>query len=134
LSTLGVEVGLAKSIISPKGEGLEFAKRMIFRGNDVSPIPFKELASAHNQMSMLLEFQKKYKMDNNSILRFLGYGYKVDNTKFKTLIVRILHLLPDIPLNSDQLRQLFSPTISINSTLILKTSPRIFQRVFVRLV
>jgi hypothetical protein len=134
LNTLGVEVGLAKSIISPKGRGMEFAKRMIMDGIDVSPIPFKEISSAHSQMSMLLEFRKKYNMDTNSLLRFLGYGYKVDSNKLKSLIVRLLHFLPDIPLNANQLRDLFSPTTTYQSVLILRTSPRIFQRVFVRLV
>ena len=29
MKTLGVEIGLAKSVISPKGKGLEFAKKTI---------------------------------------------------------------------------------------------------------
>lgn len=42
LSDLGVSCGLAKSILSPKGTGLEFAKRTFVDGYDVSPISLKE--------------------------------------------------------------------------------------------
>jgi hypothetical protein len=40
---IGVEIGLAKSLISPKGHAVEFAKRTIWRGVDISPIPFTEM-------------------------------------------------------------------------------------------
>lgn len=46
LSEIGLEVGLAKSVLSPKGHGLEFAKRTIINGNDLSPLSLKELEMA----------------------------------------------------------------------------------------
>lgn len=39
MDTLGVEINLSKSLISDSGTALEFAKRTIFRGEDVSPLP-----------------------------------------------------------------------------------------------
>lgn len=40
--SIGVECNLSKSILSPKGIGLEFAKRTFFHGDNVSPSPLKE--------------------------------------------------------------------------------------------
>jgi hypothetical protein len=38
---LGVSINLSKSILSP-GIGVEFAKRVYFKGVDISPFPLKE--------------------------------------------------------------------------------------------
>lgn len=46
LDSIGVECGIAKSVISNKGISLEFAKRYIYKGVDVSPIPLKEVLSS----------------------------------------------------------------------------------------
>jgi hypothetical protein len=81
MKILGVEVGLAKSVLSKKGIGLEFAKRTIIQGHDVSPVPFKEQESAHRKLASLKQFAIKYEMSHLAILRFLGYGYKVDPQK-----------------------------------------------------
>jgi hypothetical protein len=40
---IGVEIGLAKSLVSPRGLAVEFAKRTIWRGVDISPVPFTEM-------------------------------------------------------------------------------------------
>jgi hypothetical protein len=51
LTELGVQVGLAKSLLSPKGNSLEFAKRTFVDAIDCSPISLLELEKALNDLS-----------------------------------------------------------------------------------
>lgn len=44
LNDLQVKCGLHKSILSPKGKGLEFAKSTFIDGQNVSPISLDELS------------------------------------------------------------------------------------------
>ncbi|AIF33766.2 RNA-dependent RNA polymerase [Heterobasidion mitovirus 1] len=74
---LGVEVGLAKSIISDKGIGLEFAKKTFFKGIDVSPRPIKELLGALQTPAALVSYARKYKLTDAQIIKVAGFGYKV---------------------------------------------------------
>jgi hypothetical protein len=96
LSALGVEVGLAKSIISLKGKGLEFAKKTFLKGQDVSPVPFKEQSSAHRNFALMRNFCEKYNLTLLKALRFLGYGYKVGPDK-NSRVVRLIKLALAIP-------------------------------------
>jgi len=77
MNKLTVGIGLAKSVISPKGLSLEFAKRTLLLGKDVSPVPFTDLDCALRSASAFSEFQKKYSFDSQTALTLLGYGYKV---------------------------------------------------------
>lgn len=45
---LGVEVNEAKSVISPKGVAVEYAKRLSFMGIDVSAISWRMILSQEN--------------------------------------------------------------------------------------
>jgi hypothetical protein len=92
LSLMGVEVGLPKSILSPKKEALEFAKRTIIIRKDsnnktvnfdISPIPLKELSSAFESLSAWVEFSKKYNISLYSQTKFLGYGHKASRWSFR---------------------------------------------------
>jgi len=51
LEDIAVKCGLHKSIISPSGEGLEFAKRTFAHGVDVSPISWLELEKALSDLA-----------------------------------------------------------------------------------
>lgn len=106
MASIGVEIGLAKSILSPEGIGLEFAKKTLIRGINVSAVPFKEQSSAHRKISMLTEFMKSHNMDFLATLRFLGYGYKVTPQK-KNRVVQALKIAWSIPKSSEDLRTLF---------------------------
>jgi len=108
LTRLGVEVGLAKSIVSPKGVGLEFAKRTIFQKEDVSPVPFREQKAAHKSLSAVINFADKYKLLPNAVLRFLGYGYQVDFNK-KNSAVQTMKLGASIPQTSQEVMWMFHP-------------------------
>jgi len=107
MKRLGLEINLAKSIVSPHGKALEFAKRTFVNGLDVSPIPFKEQSSAHRNVSLAINFQSRHNLSDLGLLRFLGYGYKVDPTKNNS-VVTTLKLAMSIPTSSESLLALFS--------------------------
>lgn len=111
LKTLGVDVGLAKSIISERGEGVEFAKRTVIKGDDVSPVPFLEQSSAHRNFASLRGFGEKYSLTPNQAIRFLGYGYKVDLSKNNST-VRKLRLGFTLPRTSFEMTNLFRSFLS----------------------
>jgi len=77
LSALGMPINLTKSILSPKGIGLEFCKRTIIRGVDVSPVPLKEFVAANMTLPGAVNFAHKYNLTFNQLLLALGYGWKV---------------------------------------------------------
>lgn len=96
INQLGVKVGLAKSVLSPKGQGFEFAKKTFCRGENISAIPFKEYAVTSGSLPALIEFSRKYDMSIPSIVKMLGYGYKVLgslNRKWVFQSVKIRRLL-----------------------------------------
>jgi hypothetical protein len=74
---LGVEIGLAKSLLSPKGKSLEFAKRTFVNSTDVSPVPFKEYWVAVQMINAGLEFASKYKLSAAQFLKIHGSGWRV---------------------------------------------------------
>lgn len=76
MADLGVEIGLAKSLVSRNGV-LEFAKRFLVRGKDVSPVPLKELVAALCSFESSTEFICKYALRPASLASLAGWGYKV---------------------------------------------------------
>jgi hypothetical protein len=123
MRTLGVELGLAKSIVSLKGKGLEFAKKTLVDGEDVSPIPFKELSSAHRSMAATISFGNKYKLTTLQVLRFLGYGYKVTPNK-PSRIIRALDTARLIPRTYEDLLRLFSTNYAYMDWQLPTTFPK----------
>lgn len=107
LKHLGLEVNLSKSILSPKGKGLEFAKRTIVNGQDVSPIPFAEQSAATRSTSNAISFKRKHQISPLQLLRFLGYGYKIDPTKDNSLN-RTIALALSIPRTPKEFLNFFS--------------------------
>jgi hypothetical protein len=74
--SLGVECNLNKSITSPKGLGLEFAKKTFWGSNDISPTPLKEFYSAMGSVQALIEYGRKYSLSIADTLKVAGFGYK----------------------------------------------------------
>lgn len=98
MKELGVSIGLAKSVVSLKGDALEFAKRTIWKGRDISPAPLKEAAAARRTVANVIAFKDKYKMDFVSVCRYLGLGFHVnlqDNSPNKR--VQFLKVAWNIP-------------------------------------
>jgi len=73
---LGVDIGLAKSLISHDGQTLEFAKRTLHRGNDVSAVPFSEYWIARQSIAPSLELVSKYSLTLIQYLDMFGFGYR----------------------------------------------------------
>lgn len=96
ITSIGVECNLSKSIISPKGTALEFAKRTFFMGIDVSPTPIKELAAALVSIPALLEYTKKYNLTLPGALKVAGFGFRVIgglNKPFEKLNIKVRYFL-----------------------------------------
>jgi hypothetical protein len=86
-----VEINLSKSVLSDNGS-LEFAKRFVYKYEDVSGLSFREMAVAKYDIRGLLQlFNRIGKFRNTRIselLSFLGHGYKAlsrINTDYKKL-------------------------------------------------
>jgi hypothetical protein len=82
MKELGVGLNMSKSVISTNGTTMEFAKRFIVNGVDVSGTSLKQLAAAASSLSglqMLFTNRATDKMSSAlaSMLKFSGKGYKV---------------------------------------------------------
>lgn len=80
---LGVKCQLAKSVLSPKGLGLEFAKKTFYMGVNVSPSPLKEFFSALQSITMFCEYSKKYKLNPVGAAKVAGFGWRVQSSMNK---------------------------------------------------
>lgn len=98
---LGVDCNLAKSLLSPKGKVLEFAKRTQILGYDVSLLSIKELHVALESPLNLGQYMLKHNLSLVQSVKLAGYGYKVVgsihtksldsfNCKIKLLIMSLL--------------------------------------------
>lgn len=80
MKALGVEVSLAKSLVSDN-LSLEFAKRFIYKGTDVSPLSLKEFDVALRSLPNLLGFIRRAAtlapISYSDVLRSCGFGYRV---------------------------------------------------------
>jgi hypothetical protein len=79
MDDLGVQVGLAKSLIS-KTRSLEFAKRTFIRGRDCSPISLAEVSVSLVNLQAAAELFAKcgrfISLKISHVARFAGFGYK----------------------------------------------------------
>lgn len=97
MTLLGVGIGLAKSLVSPKGT-MEFAKRF-YTPADASPISIKEMAVSFEVAGNLVEIvrkrmEKHADLNLSSVMAYLGYGYKARgsvNKRYHRMSVRMRH-------------------------------------------
>jgi hypothetical protein len=80
MEALGVEVGLAKSLVSRTGS-LEFAKRTWVKGRSVTPFSLAEMSVAVSNVGALEELWRKTLPFGSpirmaAVARFCGFGYK----------------------------------------------------------
>jgi hypothetical protein len=109
--SLGVECNLAKSIVSPKGLGLEFAKKTFFLGENVSPSPLKEFYSATQSLVGFVEYCKKYSLSLPACAKVAGFGYRVIgglNRPYHMLNLKIRYFIMIMTLNADTVHVSFS--------------------------
>jgi len=90
---LGVEINLSKSILSTDSLALEFAKKTIYKGQDVSPVPIREYCTALETSAGFVAFSKKYALPESTIKRLLGLGYK-SSTSMRMKLFALLLKIP----------------------------------------
>jgi len=73
---IGMEIGLAKSVLCRKGTTMEFAKRIFHQGNDISAVPLKEYFAALSGYGDILQFSRKYNLSRLELARVLGFKYQ----------------------------------------------------------
>jgi hypothetical protein len=82
---MDVGIGAHKSLDSPVGSALEFAKRTFRKGVDVSMVPFSEFVMCRQSLAGLLELIRRYNLSLGQTLSVLGYGYKAKANASKRL-------------------------------------------------
>jgi hypothetical protein len=113
LGSLGVEVGLHKSLLSPKGLALEFAKRTLLNGIDVSPVPIKEFYAASHHIGAFVEMAKKYGQPQHRMFQAFGVGWKSRSWLNKPLgklsaRLRLLILALHVPRTPEEAKAFFA--------------------------
>lgn len=91
LDSLGVKVGLHKSLVSHLG-ALEFAKKYMVNGANLSPVSLKEVSVALQMFNGMSELVRRYGLKLTAVARLYGYGYRVlgkMSTKLNALPRRI---------------------------------------------
>jgi len=112
LSSLGVECGLHKSLLSPRGTALEFAKRTLYKGQDVSPVPIREFFAASKSIGAWVGLIHKYGLSLPEALYAFGVGWRVRSWLNKPLgklptRVRLLILALNIPQTPEGVTKFF---------------------------
>ena len=119
LKILGVECGLAKSVLSHKGRGLEFAKSTFVDSQNVSPISLKELETAMGDLSAWSAFASKFGLTWDRQSRVLGFGYLARRKSFAKLnhALQLVYLsqIVKADINTDVLRLRKGAPKSFNS-------------------
>jgi hypothetical protein len=90
---LGVEISLAKSLVSYKGTALEFAKRTIYKGFNVSPLSLRELFESLSTGPAFVALIRKYGIAYSNIRQLIGLGYRSSSSRRE----KLLRLLMSVP-------------------------------------
>jgi len=76
---LGVVISPTKSLVQAQGV-FEFAKKLAFKGDDWSPISFREFAISNRSLSIAMEMVNRCALHADlrlaSVLRAFGFGYR----------------------------------------------------------
>lgn len=134
MRTLGVGIGLHKSLLSGSGSALEFAKRTIFKGVDVSPVPINEFKAALVAPSAMKLFAEKYKLTLSGAVKTLGYKFNVLGGLHKALgklnsKVRLLILALNIPYEVSEVERFFELGLPKSGKALFETQAVINQMV-----
>jgi hypothetical protein len=96
MNSLCVSISDHKSLLSDSGTGCEFAKRLLYKGKDASPISFREILGSLTDNNVAMELVTKHKVPFKGFLRLVGFGYKaralaITNPKLQSLPKRLRH-------------------------------------------
>lgn len=76
MGAIDVPIGDHKSVYSPRGLALEFAKRFFLHGKDASMAPIAEYWAAKGNLPAAAQLSKKYQLTLAQFLTVMGYGYR----------------------------------------------------------
>jgi hypothetical protein len=76
MSELGVGVNPSKSLVSPSGKVVEFAKRTLYQGENISPVPIKEIFASIQSTQAAVQFALKYELTVASYLSLFGARFR----------------------------------------------------------
>lgn len=76
LKELGMPVNLQKSLVSLDGSAMEFAKRTLWKGNDISPVPIKEMDASQGLVTAMVSFAVKYQLNLPRLLNAFQMGWR----------------------------------------------------------
>jgi len=77
MKEIGVGINLSKSLESPSGKVVEFAKRTLYKGVNISPVPLKEIFASIQSTQAAVQFAFKYDLSYSSYLSLFGARYRV---------------------------------------------------------
>jgi hypothetical protein len=77
MASIGVGLNLSKSLVSVTGRVVEFAKRTLYKGQNISPLPVKELYASMKSVQTGVQFALKYKLSPAAFLTLFGAKYRV---------------------------------------------------------
>jgi hypothetical protein len=138
MKTLGVGISKAKTLTGLRS--MEFAKRFILRGEDVSPFSLKEFLIAQGSVSAMIELVRKAKKVNalrmSDIVKAYGWRFRVSGSldrdlwtlgsRVRGLLLLLLH--PGNPFGvSDYLQWLFLRTRSSSYEIVGEALSRMVQ-------
>jgi hypothetical protein len=113
LKELGMPVNLHKSLVSKNGTCLEFAKRTLYKGKDISPVPLKEMNAAQGLVPAMVSFAVKYQLTLPQLLKSFQYGWRNLSWLSKPLgqlpsQIRTLVLALNMPKTFEELPKFFN--------------------------
>jgi hypothetical protein len=76
MGAISVPIGDHKSVYSPRGLALEFAKRFFLHGKDASPAPIAEYWAAKGNLPAAAQLSCKYQLTLAQFLTVMGYGFR----------------------------------------------------------
>nr|WAY16589.1 putative RNA-dependent RNA polymerase [Rhizoctonia solani mitovirus 112] len=76
LAELGMPVNLQKSLVSKDGSTMEFAKRTLWHGKDISPVPIKEMDASQGLVTAMVGFAIKYSLNLPQLLAAFQMGWR----------------------------------------------------------
>lgn len=145
LKELGMPVNLHKSLVSKNGTCLEFAKRTLYKGNDISPVPIKEMSAAQGLAPAMVSFAVKYQLTFPQLLQSFQYGWRNISRLSKPLgelpsQIRTLYLALSMPKTFEELPTFFNlgtrkgsqfkaDALAIGEAFAQVTVPQLVQKV-----
>lgn len=76
MGAIDVPIGDHKSVYSPRGLALEFAKRYFLHGKDASSAPIAEYWAAKGNLPAAAQLSCKYQLTLAQFLTVMGYGFR----------------------------------------------------------